>query len=52
MRVFKRMLALLSDLRTAILLLLLIAAASALGTILPLQLAPAMAGTAGGTSLG
>ena len=40
MRVFKRMLALLSDLRTAILLLLLIAAASALGTILPQQEAP------------
>ena len=40
MRVFKRMLALLSDLRTAIVLLLLIAAASALGTILPQQEAP------------
>lgn len=40
MSVFKRMLALLSDLRTAILLLLLIAAASALGTILPQQEAP------------
>ena len=40
MSVFKRMLALLSDLRTAIVLLLLIAAASALGTILPQQEAP------------
>ena len=40
MRLFKRLLALLSSLRLAILLLLLIALASAVGTIIPQQEAP------------
>ena len=40
MRALSRLLAILSDLRLAIVLLLLIAAASAVGTILPQQEAP------------